>query len=271
MARNIVIHIVAAHRQDIIMTIVVMTMRMTITTMKNTTKLKPMANNVTRLMHLLEFADSAFPVGTFSFSNGLESASFEGIVVDAKTLEQYTDTVVQQSLYSDAIVALNAFRAASKGDYATILEADRQLFMCKMNMEARQMLTRMGKKMAEITTHITSVPLMKAWLEDINKQATPGTYPVAQAIFFEHNGLTEEDLFVAIIYGAANMVLNAALRCVKVSHYETQAILYRLCEKAQHQYDAIKEFTFDDIRSFAPEMDVLASIHEKGNMRMFMN
>ena len=39
-----------------------------------------MIDEITRLMRLLEFSDSAFPVGTFSFSNGLETAAFEGIV-----------------------------------------------------------------------------------------------------------------------------------------------------------------------------------------------
>lgn len=64
---------------------------------------------------------------------------------------------------------------------------------------------------------------MSRWLEDIRAERTPGTYPVAQAIYFQQNGSTEKDLFVAIEYGAINMILNAALRCVKVSHYETQA------------------------------------------------
>ena len=45
-----------------------------------------MIDEITRLMRLLEFSDSAFPVGTFSFSNGLETAAFEGIVYDAQTL-----------------------------------------------------------------------------------------------------------------------------------------------------------------------------------------
>ena len=34
-----------------------------------------MIDEITRLMRLLEFSDSAFPVGTFSFSNGLETAA----------------------------------------------------------------------------------------------------------------------------------------------------------------------------------------------------
>lgn len=56
-------------------------------------------------------------------------------------------TVLQQTVHCDAIAALIAFRAAASNDYETIQEADRQIILCKMNAEARLMLTRMGKKM----------------------------------------------------------------------------------------------------------------------------
>ena len=230
-----------------------------------------MTDEITRLMRLLEFSDSAFPVGTFSFSNGLETAAFEGLVYDASSLEQYTRTALHQTIYSDGIAALIAFRAATRQDYGTICEADRQIIQCKMNAEARLMLRRMGKKMAEICCQLSDSPLMKQWLADIKTQQVPGTYPVTQAIYFQDNGLTEKDLFIAIEYGAINMVLNAALRCVKVSHYETQAILYRFCAEVSSDYDVIREMAFDDMKAFAPEMDIIASLHEKGKMRMFMN
>ncbi|WP_251621888.1 urease accessory protein UreF [Odoribacter lunatus] len=230
-----------------------------------------MTDDITRLMRLAEFADSAFPVGTFSFSNGLESAAFENIVHDAETLEQYTRTVLRQTLHCDAIAALVAFRAAARNDYEEIKEADRQVILCKMNAEARQMLTRTGKKMAEICTRITESALMKRWLQDIREQQVAGTYPVTQAVYFQQCGLTEKELFAAVEYGAVNMVLNAALRCVKVSHYETQAILYRLGAEASEEYENIRDAGYEDMTAFVPEMDILASLHEKGTMRMFMN
>lgn len=230
-----------------------------------------MTDEMTRLMYLLECSDSAFPVGAFSFSNGLEAAAFEGLVHDAGTLEQYTRTAFQQTLYCDAIAALQAFRAAARQDYGQFREADRQLILCKMNAEARQMLVRMGRKMAEICIRIRDSVWMRHWLEDIANRLTPGTYPVAQALWFQQNGSGEKELFAAIGYGAVSMVLNAALRCVKVSHYETQRILYRLCSEMPWHYAAVREWGFEDMRTFAPEMDVVASLHEKGRMRMFMN
>lgn len=230
-----------------------------------------MKKNMTTVMRLLQFTDSAFPVGTFSFSNGLETAAHEGIVYNADTLEKYAHAIALQAAYSDGVVALHAFRAANDDKYEALLAADRQLMLFKMNEEARQMLRRMGKKLAELSTHIFDKPILHQWLDDIQKETAPGTYPVAQALAFSMAGLSEEDLFCSHQYGVINMVLSAALRCVKVSHYDTQRILFRLSEQSQELYEEVRTMTFTDMNAFVPQIDILASLHEKGNMRMFMN
>lgn len=223
------------------------------------------------LMRLLQFTDSAFPVGTFSFSNGLETAAYEGVVRDASTLEEYTEDIAWQAAYTDGIVALQAFRAACGNDYESVVEADRQLMLCKMNAEARQMLQRMGKKLAELGVQIFDDSLFSRWLKDIRDGRTPGTYPVAQALAFSAAGLSEKELFCSHQYGVVNMILSAALRCVKVSHYDTQRILFRLAKQAPEIYEEVRSLTFEDINAFVPQIDILASLHEKGTMRMFMN
>lgn len=230
-----------------------------------------MKKNMVNLMRLLQFTDSAFPVGTFSFSNGLETAAHTGLVQNAATLEDYTRAIALQAAYSDGVVALHAFRAANEGQYDKLLDADRQLILFKMNEEARMMLRRMGKKLAELSVRLFDKPMLHQWLEDINNDAAPGTYPVAQALAFSMAGLCEADLFCSHQYGVINMVLSAALRCVKVSHYDTQRILFKLSEQSQHLYEEIRMLTFKDMNAFVPQIDILASLHEKGNMRMFMN
>lgn len=222
-------------------------------------------------MRLLQFTDSTFPVGTFSFSNGLETAAQYGLVHDAATLEEFTKAQALQGAYGDGVVAILSHRAALAGDYEAILEADARLIEFRMNDEARLMLRRMGKKLAELSGHLVDSDIARRWLEDIKAEKTPGCYPVAQGIVFAAAGIGEKDLFCSSIYGVSNMVLSAALRTVRVSHYDTQQILYRLSETVEHLYDEASHMTLDDMHSFVPEIDILASLHEKGNMRMFMN
>lgn len=223
-------------------------------------------------MHLLQFTDSTFPVGTFSFSNGLETAAYEGVVRDARTLEDYTHAVALQAAFSDGVAALLSYRAALRGDYDAIVKVDRQIMLFKMNDESRMMLQRMGKKLAELAIRLfPGNELITRWLADIESGTAPGSYPVAQGIVFALAGLGEEQLYASHQYGVINMVLSAALRCVRVSHYDTQESLFRLSAEVPQLYERARTMTFEDMNSFVPEMDIMASLHEKGNMRMFMN
>ena len=224
-----------------------------------------------KVMRLLQFTDSQFPVGTFSFSNGLETASFEGIVKDAKTLEAFAKSQSHQAAFSDGVAALHAYRAYKNGDFSKCKEIDKYLYAFKMNDEARLMGTRMGKKLVELGVKLYSDSFLKQWLEEINKGETPGMYPIAQGVMFALAGVSEKDLFCSHQYGVINMVLGAALRCVKVSHYDTQQILENLSDDIEKLYDKASKLDLKDMNAFYPELDILASMHEKGNMRMFMN
>lgn len=230
-----------------------------------------MSDNMLPLMHLLQFTDSTFPVGTFSFSNGLETASFEHIVTDSASLEQFTRSQALQAAFSDGIAALHAHRAYLRGDYENVREADISLMLFKMNDEARQMLSRMGKKLAELSVKLFKSDIIDRWLTEIKDGSTPGSYPVGQGISFAAAGIDEKQLFCSHQYGVINMVLGAALRCVKVSHYDTQLILFKLSQETESLYEQASALTLDDMHAFFPQLDILASMHEKGNMRMFMN
>ena len=222
-------------------------------------------------MRLLEMSDSQFPVGNFSFSNGLETASYEKIVHNADTLRQYVEAASILSAFSDGIASILAYRAAAAGNYEEVLHADEEVILCKMNDEARQMVLRMGKKMAELMVHITDCPMMTRFLKDISQGVTAGTYPIAQAIAMQHAGISEEEMFTSQQFGVVNMILGAALRCVRVSHYDTQKIAYDIAPRIADDYMLVKEMGYEDMRAFVPGMDIMASLHEKGNMRMFMN
>lgn len=226
---------------------------------------------IARLLRLAEFSDSAFPVGAFSFSNGLETAADRGLVRDAASLEEYVRTMTVQAALSDGVAALCAFRSAAACDLERVLEADARVWASKPGDENRRMTQRMGRKLTELSEKLLADPFAAAWAEAVRGDRTPDCYPVAQAVLFAAAGLDEESLFASHQYGVANLILSAALRCVRVSHFDTQAILYRLGGLCDELYREARELTLDEMNLFTPEADVLAAWHEKGNMRMFMN
>lgn len=223
------------------------------------------------LARALQFGDSMFPVGGFAFSGGLESAIQKRVVTDVQTLHAYARTALEQAAMGDGVALVWAHRAAMAGDLDEAARIDEKVYARKLSGETRTMSVRMGKKFAEMSAEVIGAPLLAAWLERIAAGATPGCYPVSLAVNFAAQGLPARDAFVIHQYGVASMILSAALRLMKVSHVDTQRILYALDAGADAAYDAAAATQPADMAGFAPLTEILAAVHVKAHVRLFMN
>lgn len=223
------------------------------------------------LSRMLQFGDSMFPIGAFAFSSGLESAIQKGVVTNAATLRAYTRTALEQAARGDGIALIVAHRTAMAGDIDGLARIDAQVYARKLSDEARTMSVRTGKKFTEMGVEVVGAPLLRAWREYIEKSVTPGCYPIALAINFAVQGLPASQAFVVHQYGVATTILGAALRLMKVSHIETQKILYELTGLAVEMYEAAAAARLSDMAGFAPSIDILAAIHTRAHVRLFMS
>lgn len=236
------------------------------------------------LARMLQFGDSVLPVGGFAFSGGLEAAVQKGIVHDAATLREFTLTVLEQAAHGDAVAVAWGVRAARlrhggghAGDAAVpealsrLTEIDHEVFSRKPNEETRLMTVRMGKKLAEMSVHAAEAPLMRAWLDLIRDERTPGVYPVTLALLFGELGLEPEQALMVHQYATAMTILNAALRLLRVTHLDTQAILFGLGPELAGQCRLAADLPLARMAAYAPLIDILAAVHVRGRVRLFMN
>jgi urease accessory protein len=227
--------------------------------------------SLARLMRVLQFGDSVLPIGSFAFSNALEPAVQAGTVTDAATLAEFARTITRRAATSDGIALLHAHRAAAADDIDGIVEADRAAFERKLDEEARTMAVRMGRKLAETGLVATGVPLAGKWLDLARAGGTPGTYPAALGVMFAGLGSPEQDAFAVHQYGTAMTTLSAALRLMRIGHHEVQAILAAICATVTGDYAEIRDAALSDMAGFAPAADVLAAMHARSHVRLFMN
>jgi urease accessory protein len=222
-------------------------------------------------MHVLQFGDSLLPVGSFTFSNGLESAVQEKVVHDTVTLSEFVLASTRRAATSDGVALLEAHRAAREADIERIVCADRAVFERKLSQESRTMTVRMGRKLAEVGAAAVIAPQLGRWLDRVRDGAAPGTYPAGLGVLFAELGSPEEDAFAVHQYGVAMTMLSAALRLMRIDHRQVQAILAVVNETAGDDYAAASRASLSDMASFAPAADILAAIHVRSHIRMFMN
>jgi len=66
-------------------------------------------------------------------------------------------------------------------------------------------------------------------------------------------------------------MLGAALRLMKVSHLETQSILYEINATMDDAYRQAAGMRLEDMSGFAPLIDIFSAVHAKSHVRLFMN
>lgn len=223
------------------------------------------------LIRILQFADSALPIGAFTFSNGVESAIQTGVVHDEHTLKDFVRTSLKQAAQCDGIAVVAAHRAVLADNRNDLIKIDWAVNNRKLNEEARLMTVRMGKKLAEISVHIIDNPLLQWWLTQIKNNQTLGTQPVTQAIVMAIQGINERDVVVMHQYGIAMTILSAAIRLMRITHYQTQHILFELNEEIETFCDIASSGDIEQMSSYTPIIDVLAAVHTQSFVRLFMN
>lgn len=229
------------------------------------------ARPVLDLLRLLQFGDSALPIGGFSFSSGLETATEIGLVHDAPTLEAFLASALRTSAAGDGVGLVCALRALQSGGLDALAQVDAEIHARKLNEETRLMSVRMGRKLAELSSVVLADAQNAAWLDRIKAGQTFGTHPASLAPTAAAIGAGPAEAFAVLHYGLATAILGAALRLMRISFLDTQAILWRAMEAAPTAFAAIEDATLDDMAGFAPAADILAALHVKGHVRMFMN
>lgn len=229
------------------------------------------SSGILALARMMQFGDSTLPIGAFAFSNALESAVQKGVVRTVQDLHEYTANVVEQASKGDAIALAWAVRYAATDSWDNLLMVDHEVHCRRLPEESRLMSTRMGKKLIEMCVNTTGLPGLDTWLERIKAGETPGTYPVCLGLLFSRLGLPVEEALVVHQYGLAVTILNASLRLMRVTHLDTQRILYRLIEDFDRQCSIAAAAPLEQWSNYAPMADILAAVHVKAHVRMFMN
>jgi urease accessory protein len=221
-------------------------------------------------LSLLQFADGLFPAGAYAHSFGLETLVQCGEVRDASGVEAYLHAYLEGSAGpTDAVAALCAQRAAAREDLAACLALDETLDAMKAAKELREASRQMGRQTLRVATNLSCDPLLAEFSRAVEEMVTPGHHAVALGMIGSVMRWDVLETAGAYLYSASAALVGAALRLLPLGQLTGQRILWnarpliaKLAEDAQQKNQ-------DDMRSFAPAIEIAGMRHAFLEARLF--
>jgi urease accessory protein len=218
------------------------------------------------LLRLMSWLSPAFPVGSFSYSHGIEQAVEAGFLRNPRDLVGWVSTILRHgSGWIDAVLFVEASRAILADD------RDRLAAVGELSEAWRGTAETALESRAQGAAFQSAV--RSAWPEagrDTNWSSLSGpSYGLAVAIAAAAAGIDGTAALTAFLHAVAANLVSAAVRLIPLGQTDGQRALAALADIIPSIVAAAGATTTDDLGSSAPMVDWTSMRHETQYTRLF--
>jgi len=236
------------------------------------------------LLRLLHLCDSLFPIGGFSYSDGLEAAALVSLKADStdvasgfrqtapatvEDLRAWLDVSLDETftrLEGPAVRHAWAFCAACEWDSLATL--DRDVIALRPSSTTRRATRAMGKRLLTTWATLHSDPRLDRALAAARDGTLAPAFPVAFGVACCATGIARRDALAGYAYTRLASTVSAAMRLMPIGQSVAHAMLATALERVPSAVDSVETSTAP-LQCFTPLMDIAAMRQQYMESRLF--
>lgn len=217
------------------------------------------------LLSLLQITNSAFPVGAYSYSEGLEN------LVEARKINNQTslqDWLEQELRYGairlEAAVMLRGYKAANLSDLEDLKYWNAWASAARETEELREQSWQMGRALSRLVQELQ--PELKSVFKEIKQNCN---YAIAFGIIASHWQIPDKSAVLGYLHSWATNLVSAGIKLIPLGQTAGQQLLLNL---HSHIIEATSEIlTLDDdkMSSCGWGLSLATMAHETQYTRLF--
>ncbi|MDB5907207.1 MAG: urease accessory protein UreF [Massilia sp.] len=218
--------------------------------------------NASALLHLLQFASPALPIGGYSYSQGLETAIDSGGVTDAASAREWIAGYLHEVIACwEAPLLWRLMQAFQTGDDAAVALWSERFIASRDSAEFRAEAIQMGYSLTRLVAELG--------VADAAKLGDEVALPTAFACAVDALGIPHQEALLAMLFSWAENQVLVCVKSVPLGQVAGQRLLLSLAPELERAAARAQTLGDDEMSNWAPGLSMLSMRHEVQHGRLY--
>ncbi len=224
------------------------------------------------LLRLFQIHDSAFPIGSFTQTYGMETYIQEDIIRTKEDLIAYCTSFLFHNLVrGDAILIQEAYAAAKEKDIERLLYLEQLCGAMKLAKESREASVKLGRQFIKTVSPLGTDEFLTEWAARIDSKEIKGHYAILYGIYSATTGVSAHHAVMTYLFASLNGLVQNAVRAVPFGQTTGVQATYELIGQVMEAAELVSTLTEDDISNNALGIELASMKHEYLFSRLFIS
>ena len=220
------------------------------------------------LQKMLAWMSPAFPVGSYTYSHGLEWAITDGDVGDVTSLTAWIgDVLAHGAGRNDAIIFVHAWRAAAASDIPTLVGIAGLATAFQPSRERHLESTAQGRAFLSAVAATWPEPKLLAMAAALS--GTPIPYPVALATAAATHSIPIDAMLPGMLAAFVANLASVGVRAIPIGQTDGLRVAAALAPVVLSLAAEAQGSSLDDVGGAALRADIASMRHETQYTRLF--
>ena len=204
-----------------------------------------------------------FPVGSYTFSNGMETYTQRRIIHDKVSLGAFLKSQAYILPYSDIGIATKVAQGNS------FIKLDHMCGAMKQPQEVRMASEKLWARLLKEIARLNEYPSLLKYQSAIKERECDGHYPVAIGLLILDLGVDIKSAMEMYAYSTFSIMVNHAVKLVPLGQKDGQTELFKIMKYIPNMIETALNTSINDLGVSGCGFDLRSMQHESLHGRLF--